>query len=256
MAITNQVINQGVFTKSKTIIIERNGTKRTALKKKGWITQAAINENDFKQTKIILLAVKPQDVKPVYHSLTENIKSTTLIISIMAGIPLNKLINNLNHDRVVRAMPNLAATEGLSVTAWLPNNKLSRADLSLTGKFISSFGSSLQVPDDDAIDKVTVLTGSGPGYVYAFMDDLIKAAKSLGFTEQSATTLAQEMLIGAVAYLQSSNETPETLVKRVSSKKGITEQAVKVLRAKKTQKIWEQALKAAYKRAKQLSKSI
>src|SRR3989338_9818158 len=155
---------------------------------------SAIN---FSSVSVVILSVKPQDAMPLLDNLNGRINSKTLVISIMAGVKLNTLSRTLNHRRVIRCMPNLALTVGLGMTGWLAAPARTSADQRQAPNIFLAFGLEMPVASDDAIDRITAVSGSGHGYFFAFARDLIAAAQALGFSESAANRLVKQTLIGA-----------------------------------------------------------
>ena len=198
----------------------------------------------------MVLAVKPQDAAVLLQSLQGKLAKTTIVISIMAGMSLTSLKRLLKHDRVVRSMPNLAATVGLGMTAWFPSTACSAADRALAQNIFCAFGAELRVSSDDAVDRLTAVSGSGPGYLFAVARDLVGAVQALGFQKRDAEKLVKQTLVGAITLYDQSDLSAEELYERVASKGGTTEAANNVLRQGRSAQLWKKALNAAYQRAR------
>ena len=145
---------------------------------------------------------------------------------------------------------------GYGSTVWLATSGVTIADKKLVADILGSFGIGFEVDDEDIIDMATAVSGSGPAYVFHFAQELTEAAVNLGLEPNLAENLVKNTLIGAVQLLDTSQQSATELKAAVTSKGGTTEAALTILRSKNTEKIWEEAIKTAYKRAKTLSKNI
>ena len=204
-----------------------------------------------RRSQIILLAVKPQDLEAVAERISPALRSNQMVISILAGTPLKKLRRALgSRTALVRAMPNLGAQVGEGITALVGTN---RAALKTAEAIFSCCGKTIQLPEK-YFDLVTAVSGSGPAYFFLMMELLAKAARQGGISEASAKLLATQTALGAARLAVVSPQSPEVLRKMVTSKKGTTEAALKVLFAKQFPSIFSRALLQAVHRAKELSK--
>lgn len=244
--IARQLVSAHAFAADEVAVVERVQQKHAQLKQMGVRTCDELAHCDVSEYQIILIAVKPQDADAVLHELRARITDGQLIVSIMAGVTLATLEHALHHKRIVRVMPNLAATVGKGVSAWFTT--AGEQDQALIKKMLGALGTELQVEDDEAIDRVTAIAGCGPGYLYRFANDLVKAAVKLGLSEKTALELVKATVLGASALYEKSVDLPSELVQKVASKGGATEAALAVLDENKTSKIWEQAVAAAHAR--------
>ncbi len=203
----------------------------------------------------IVLAVKPQDATTALTQI-QSLTKTALIISIMAGVTLPRLAELTGSSRIVRCMPNTPATIGCGMTVWTTTKNVTVDDQKFVTQWLAQFGADLWVESDDWIDKATAVSGSGPAYVFAFATDLIKSAQALGFTTEQATRLVQQTLAGAIQLWQKTGTAPETLRDKVTSKGGTTAAALKILKTTRMSSLWEQAVAAAYARAKDLQNHV
>ena len=205
------------------------------------------------QVKTILLAVKPQDFEDILGQ-TRSHFSNQLVISIAAGITTSYIEKRLGTKaRVVRVMPNLPAQIGQGMAGICKGKFATQSDLALARRIFDSIGESVVV-EEKWMDAVTAVSGSGPAYVFLFVECLQKAARSLGFKDAMAKQLVQQTLKGSLALLDSQNIDAGQLRARVTSKGGTTQAATDVFMKHKIEKIFEEALKAAARRAKELAK--
>lgn len=241
------------------------------LKKRGFQIVTSDGEKNIEvaeKSDVLILAVKPFIVSSVVKEIAPHLRKNQLLISIAAGVSLQTIINSLRIQKIpqlfpeiIRVMPNLPAQIGLGMSIWKSATKLSYAKKNLVKSILKAFGEEIEVKSENLIDSATAVSGSGPAYVFAFLDSLSNAANKLGFSQKAADEIALQTVVGAshFAYniLRSSKETRfsfENLVSQVKTKGGTTEAAFKILDKKKWQKILEAAVHNAYKRAKALSR--
>jgi pyrroline-5-carboxylate reductase len=203
---------------------------------------------------VIVFAVKPQDIENILPEYKNRFEDSPLYISVAAGKTLAFFAEHLGAGaRVVRAMPNTPALIGKAITALCANKNVSEADKELATKLIEAFGKSVWVEEKD-MDAVTALSGSGPAYVFLFMEALTKAGINAGLAPDIAKILAFEMAHGSIHLAAKSDETFEQLRKNVTSKGGTTEAALNVLMQNNVlEKLVDDAVQAAAKRSKELS---
>jgi|GEM_PF-3104793 len=201
---------------------------------------------------IIFFCVKPQEFK---NLAVEKIGSPkTIIISIMAGVKISAVRRMANTRKIIRAMPNLNLAIGESLTGWHADKKqFSRTELLTITNIFKTFGQDIFLKDEKQINSVTAVSGSGPAYVFLFMNALAGAATKLGFSRSDALLLVRQTIAGSLKYSEGENDLAG-LIKKVTSKKGTTEAALKSLGSDRFYKQWEQAIKKAYERAEELSK--
>ena len=162
------------------------------------------------ETEAVILACKPQQFTAITAELADAARGK-LILSILAGTPLLRLSEKFAHARnVVRTMPNTPGQIGAGVTAFAPLRKLSKKDVEIVENTLSALGNFHEVEEED-LDAVTALSGSGPAYVFEFAAALREAGVNCGLDESLADTLAVDTLLGAAMLLAESEETPEAL---------------------------------------------
>ncbi|MFN8830679.1 MAG: pyrroline-5-carboxylate reductase [Labrys sp. (in: a-proteobacteria)] len=179
---------------------------------------------------VVLLAVKPQMMEAAMPSIAPIVSPTTLIVSIMAG----KTVAGIGRDLpagipIVRSMPNLPAAVGRGVTGAFANKSVTPAQKAVAQALLSGIGSVEWVDDEALIDAVTGVSGSGPGYVFYFVEALAKAGVAAGLPEDLAMRLARGTVAGCGEMLHRSSESAESLRKSVMSPNGTTVAGLNVL---------------------------
>jgi pyrroline-5-carboxylate reductase len=203
----------------------------------------------------VILAVKPQQMRDVATALAPH-AAGRLFVSIAAGIRLNDLARWLGgHARLVRCMPNTPALVGAGVTALFASAGALDSDRADAQTLLGAVGSVLWVADEVALDAVTALSGSGPAYVFYFLEALAEAGAALGLPETDARKLALETVAGA-ARLAQGGEDPALLRARVTSKGGTTERALSIMADEGFKPLIARALAGAAERSRELGEQL
>lgn len=211
---------------------------------------AVVNEVD-----VIVLAVKPQTMSSVAKGIAPLVQQRkALVISIAAGINQTTLSQWLGSDTaIVRCMPNTPALVLTGATAMHANDKVSTVQRNLAETILRSVGIALWVQNENDLDAVTAVSGSGPAYYFLLMEAMEKAALELGLNETTARLLVQQTALGAAKIALESSESPEQLRKRVTSPGGTTQQAIETFEQGGFTELVSKALHAARDRSIELS---
>jgi len=209
---------------------------------------------NFAKNNVLVLAIKPQDFNIAAKALAPKLKHESapspMVLSIAAGIRLADMSRWLDHTRCVRAMPNTPALIGKGITGLFASTDISLEDRALAETICNAVGQSVWVSEEKLMDAVTAVSGSGPAYVFAFLEALQSAGEKLGLDAQAARKLAYATLEGATQLAQNSNESASILRERVTSKGGTTAAALEVLNQEGWHAILEKAIAAADQRGK------
>jgi pyrroline-5-carboxylate reductase len=200
---------------------------------------------------LVVWAVKPQSFRAAAAPCTPHV-AQALQLSVMAGIRSDAIVQASGTERVVRSMPNTPALIGKGIAGLYARRGVNAADRALVEKVLASTGGTLWVDDEADLDAVTALSGSGPAYVYYFIEAMMQAAREMGLSEAQGRELALATFAGATALARQSSEPPSLLRERVTSKGGTTHAAVSSLEADGVKAAFVKALKAAQRRAKEL----
>lgn len=209
----------------------------------------------FNRSAVVLIAVKPQQLADLVSELSATTPSP-LVISILAGVPMKRLIESFRTDRLVRAMPNLAATVAESVTGWVAGPGVSAADEALTKQLLSAVGFEVRLENDAAIDALTAVAGSGPGYLMAVAEAMTAGAMQAGFSAQSAGEIVRQTMVGVGRLLASDDRSFTDLKRAVTSKGGTTEAALAAMPETELTALIRRAMTAALDRASELGRSV
>ncbi len=204
----------------------------------------------------IVLAVKPQDMRNAVAPLAGKLGQQT-VISIAAGIRLQDLARWLGgYAKLVRVMPNTPALIGAGIAGLYAGSGVSAEERTRAEAILEAVGKTVWVEDESLIDPVTAVSGSGPAYVFYFIEALEKAGAELGLAPEAARKLAIQTFVGAARLAAESAEPPGTLRERVTSKGGTTEAALKVFAAEDIAGRIGKALRAASDRGAELGKIL
>ncbi|WP_417451323.1 pyrroline-5-carboxylate reductase [Kordiimonas sp.] len=202
---------------------------------------------------IIIVAVKPQMVADVLPAYQKHITGGGCAVSIAAGCSMARISGLLGDVATVRVMPNLPALIGRGATGLYAGDSCTAQHREQVTTLIDSVGKSFWVNSEDELDRLTAISGSGPGYVFQFLHSYISAARELGFTEETARALVLQTVSGAAKMAEQSDQSMEELRNSVTSKNGTTEAGLNVLNANGTlDELLKHTTDAAYKRAIEL----
>jgi pyrroline-5-carboxylate reductase len=201
---------------------------------------------------VVILAVKPQHLDELLKEIKPHLKENQILLSIAAGVKISKIKDLTDNKNIVRVMPNLPAQIGEGASVWTASPDMDIEEKDVIKDILKCFGKEFEVENEDQIDIATALSGSGPAYVFYFMECLANGAAFLGMPEGLAVNLAKQTLLGASKFADISSDTLEELRKKVTSKGGTTEAALKYLDQHDFKKILTYAVKSAYDRAKEL----
>lgn len=219
------------------------------------VAGTADNAAAVAQADVVFLAVKPQQLREVLGGLASHLNPGALVLSIAAGVRTATMEALLGAGaRVVRAMPNTPALVGAGVTAICSGHAAREEDLALAESLLRAVGVVVRV-HEAAMDAVTAVSGSGPAYVFYFMEALLEGAQKLGLGPELARQLVYGTLAGSIKLAEQSGVAPGELRERVTSKGGTTAAALEVVRTREVAQAWIDALAAAHRRSVELSGS-
>lgn len=252
-ALIGGLIAKGVHARSISVI-EVSPAARERLAARYPVHIATAPDSATQRSEVLVLAVKPQDAKAALASISVN---QQLVISIAAGLTLAAIARWLGgHRKLVRCMPNTPALIGAGIAALYALPEVSPAERGKAQEILSAVGEVVWVEEERLLDPVTAVSGSGPAYVFWFIEQLAAAGVKLGLNDETAQKLALHTVLGAAKLAASSGESPESLRKNVTSKGGTTEAALKVFDEEKLAERFKRALEAASRRGAELGKEL
>lgn len=222
------------------------------LQEKYGINTTTDNAAAAKSGDIVILSVKPQVLTKVLGGLSGQIQPSALVLSIVAGAKISTISKGLKHDNIVRVMPNTPAQIGQGMSVWTATPSTSEEQKEQTKAILGALGEEISVGDEDYLDMATALSGTGPAYVFLFMEALIDAGVHLGFSRRVAEQLVLKTLEGSVALARQSSLHPVQLRDMVTSPGGTSAEAIYQLEKGALRTVLSRAVWAAYQKSKYL----
>ena len=201
---------------------------------------------------IVVLGVKPQVLPHLLPQLRGHLSRSSLILSILAGVRISSLLNGTGHPSIVRWMPNTPAQVGLGMTVWTATERVSSQQREQAQIILKALGETLFVDNEDYLDMATALSGTGPAYIFLFMEALIDAGVHLGFSRKVAEELVLQTMAGSVEIARQSDLHPAQLRNMVTSPGGTSAEALYELEKGGLRTILSKAVWAAYRKSKYL----
>jgi len=213
------------------------------------------NLNDCLPTAdLVFIAVKPYHSDQLFKDMKSMINNNQLIVSLMAGVTIDSIVETLGVPKVIRTMPNLPAKVGKGVTSYTESKAVSKVELILVRNLLDTTGTSIHVDNEMFIDASTGISGSGPAYVFYFMQSMLEAALKMGFSDYDSKVLVSNTFEGAIELFNQSNLSPESWIDRVASKGGTTQAAIDSMEDNNVKQLIQDAAYAAFNRAIELGK--
>lgn len=209
---------------------------------------AAVTDSD-----IVVLSVKPQFVGEIFEDVGQGvIKPNAMVLSIVAGTTIDRIAKGLNHQAVVRVMPNMPAQVGMGMSVWTATSAISEAQRHQAQSILAALGEEIYVNHEDYLDMATALSGTGPAYVFLVMEALIDAGVHMGFSRHVAEQLVLQTMGGAVEFARASRRHPAELRNMVTSPGGTSAEALYQLEKGGLRTVISKAVWAAYQKSKYL----
>lgn len=253
-AIAQGLLENKVVAAERLIVADPSEERCALFAQRFGAAVAADNLAVLRAADVVVLAVKPQVMAAALEPLRGAWRTGQCAISIAAGIRTEKLDAMCGGvPAIIRVMPNTPALIGQGVSAICAGPRADESAMQLAGSLFAAVGATLRV-NEDMMDAVTAISGSGPAYVFYWLEAMLAAAKAEGFDDATARTLVYGTLSGAAALAQASAEAPDVLRARVTSKGGTTEAAIRTLSARGAGDAMIAAVRAAAERSRELSK--
>lgn len=201
---------------------------------------------------LVVLSVKPQVLPAVLPELSGSIKPEALVLSIIAGARISSISRGLSHDAIVRAMPNTPAQVGQGMSVWTATPDVTERQCAQAREVLRALGEELFVEDEGYLDMATALSGTGPAYVFLFMEALIDAGVHMGFSRRVAERLVLQTMQGSIAFARQSSLHPAELRNMVTSPGGTSAEALYQLDKGGLRTVLSRAVWAAYQKSKYL----
>jgi pyrroline-5-carboxylate reductase len=253
-AMVAAILKKGVAKPEAIIVSDVADPRRRLLKRKYGVAVTGSNRQAVEIGDMLVLAIKPQNLSEVVKELKGQLKPSQLVLSIIAGVKTKTLARRLKHDSIVRAMPNTPAQVGEGMSVWTATAKVGRQQKEFSRAILEAMGKELYVNNEKYIDMATAISGSGPAYFFLMVEALVDAAVTIGLPRDKALALVLQTMLGSGHLIRVSGREPAELRQMVTSPGGTTAQALEQFKKGKFAPLVKQAVKAAYKKARQLGK--
>lgn len=249
------LLNKKLLEPSQVYAADLHATRGEALKAEYGIHFSTDNLEVAQQADILVLSVKPQVMDRVLHALRGRVDRASLVLSIAASTKMGHIVESLLNSRVVRAMPNTPAQIGEGMTVWCATKEVLPDQRAQAAALLGALGEQLYVDDERLLDMATALSGSGPAYVFLFMEAMIDAGVRMGFTHRDASKLVMQTLKGSSDYAIASGLHPTILRNQVTSPGGTTAAALYEFERSSFRTAVAEGIWAAYQRSRELGEA-
>ncbi len=251
-AMLSAVLDKGLSTSETISVSDTAKTRRQYLEQKYDVTVMSSNRQAIDKGEVVVLAIKPQHLVEVMAELNGQLTQKQLVLSIIAGARIDTLRQGLNHNCVVRAMPNTPAQIGQGISLWTATSRVTEQQKGWASSILRAIGKEIYVDDEEYITMATAVSGSGPAYFFLFIEALTEAAVHIGLPRDVAQELVLQTALGSAQLIPRSGKEPAELRRMVTSPGGTTAEALLQLDKGGFSNLVRQAVSAAYDKAKKL----
>lgn len=251
-ALLARALERGALAADAVTVAEPVPERRAHLASTYGVRCTGSNTEAVDGASMVLLAVKPQVFSEVAQGLAGRLGDGQTVMSIMAGIPIARLCAELGLAAVIRVMPNTPAQVGQGASVWTATAAVGQGERETAAALLDAIGYQAYVEDEGLIDAATAISGSGPAYVFRFIEALTEAAIALGLPPETSAKLVEQTLYGSALLAKESTELPGRLRELVTSPGGTTAAGLKALANGGFEQAIADAANAAYQRAKEL----
>lgn len=243
-------LREHLLQKEDLMILEKLPERTQELQAEGYTQVYHQPDTWLDEVFLIILAVKPQDIEALFTDLGPYLNRDVLILSIMAGIQMQTISAAFPQAKVIRAMPNLPAQIGLGMTGFTAQKEVNRQELFIVQNLLNTTGKTIYFEKEEQLDAVTAISGSGPAYVFYFMEAMLQEAMQMGFKRSEAELMVEQTFLGAIRLVQKGDLNYKDWIQKVSSKGGTTEAAIKKFNESELQENIQKGVNQAFERAK------
>ena len=245
------LLSKKVAAPEDIVVSDVSQSRRDSIKRECGVKALVNNKEAVKDADLVILAVKPQELLQVMEGIKDPAPQQ-VILSIVAGASLDTLCRGLNHHYIIRAMPNMPVQIGEGMIVWTTTNDVSQEQKGMAQSVLDALGEELYVEDEKYLDMATALSGSGPAYVFLFIEVLIDAGVHIGLPRSVARKLVVQTIIGSSDAVREMGKHPAELRNIVTSPGGTTTEALLQLERGGFRSILLEAVTAAYSKSKHL----
>ncbi|MCC6803915.1 MAG: pyrroline-5-carboxylate reductase [Anaerolineae bacterium] len=254
-AIIKGLLNQKLLTSDQLIAADPREDHGRELVARYHLHFTNDNAEAARAADILVVSTKPQVIGQVFHSLKGAGSNPALVLSILAGVRISTLIDGTGNRSVVRAMPNTPAQIGEGITVWTATPDVPESEREQAKALLGALGEELFMEDEKFLDMATALSGTGPAYVFLFMEALIDAGVHMGFSRRDAERLVLQTVRGSVDYARQSGLHPAELRNQVTSPGGTSAEALYHLEKGSLRTVLSRSVYAAYRRSVELGRA-
>jgi len=237
-----------VVTPQEIVVSDVSRLRCELLSKEYGVSVLADNRRAVENVDLIILAVKPQNLSKIMGEI-KGLRREQLVLSIVAGATLSSLCQGINHHFIVRAMPNMPAQIGVGMTIWTATAETMQKQRKLAQTIVGALGKGIYVEDEKYLSMATALSGSGPAYVFLFIEALVDAGVHIGLPRDTARELVIQTVFGSTRVVEKTGKHPADLRNLVTSPGGTTTEALLQLEKGGFRSLLLEAVAAAYKKA-------
>ncbi len=250
-AIVKCLLIKKVAVPQDMVVSDISAVRRKLLRREYGVSTLADNKMAVENADLIILAVKPQNLPQVIEEI-KGLALNQLVLSIVAGATLSSLCQSLNHSSVIRAMPNMPAQIGEGMTIWTATTETGQGQKKLAQTVLDALGKEIYMADEKYLGMATALSGSGPAYVFLFIEALVDAGVHIGLPRDMAQELVIQTILGSTRTVEKTGKHPADLRNMVTSPGGTTTEALLQLEKGRFRSLILKAVTAAYKKAERL----
>lgn len=255
-AIISGLLSLDIVSPEQITASDRRESRCLELVEKHGVNVTIDNVEAVEDADVVVLSTKPQVLPQVLAELEGNVKSDTLVLSIVAGAKISYISEGLNHSSIVRSMPNSPSQIGKGITVWTAARDVTPSQVRQSETLLSALGDHVRVSDEEDLDMATALSGSGPAYIFLFMEALVDSGVHLGLSRHLAERLVLQTMKGSVEYVLHSPKHMARLRNQVTSPGGTSAEALYFLEKAGFRTAISRAIWAAYQRSKELGQKL
>ena len=251
-ALLSATIKKGITTPADVRVAELNDDRCSLMSTTYSVDASSDVEHAVEGADVVVFAVKPQEFDKAAHHLQGKFRREQTVMSIMAGVPIDRIARMLSHAGIVRVMPNTPAVVGEGMSVWTATPEVDEPTRAQIGAILGAMGLEAYVEDEKYLDMATALSGSGPGFIFLLIEAFVDAGVQVGFKRNVAEMLALQTFIGSAKYAEATGKHLAQLRNEVTSPAGTTAAGLMVLEAAGVRGAILDAIEAAYNRSREL----
>lgn len=255
-AMLKSLLDRGIAQPGGAAVADVSQARRDLLSARYGITCTGSNREAAAGAGVVVLAVKPQNLPEVLEELRRALEPHQLVLSIVAGATLATLTQGLEHRAAVRVMPNTPAQIAQGMSVWTATEEVSPGQKEAARAILSALGDEVYVEDEKYLDMATALSGSGPAYVFLFIEALVDAGVHIGFSRDVAERLVLQTVAGSALFAQQAKAHPAQLRNAVTSPAGTTAAGLLKLEEAGLRAAVIRAVQASYERSQALGRPV